>query len=51
MIFHEKIRNNFEKVSDEYPIRVIKIDINEKNEETVLSLASSLLRGHFSELK
>ncbi len=51
LIFHEKIRNNFEKVSDEYPIRVIKIDINEKNEETVLSLASSLLRGHFSELK
>jgi len=49
--FHKKIRNNFEKVSDEYPARVIKIDINEKNEEIVFNLASSLLRGFFSELK
>jgi len=49
--FHEKIRNNFEKVSNEYPMRVIKININEKNEEVVFNLASSLLRGYFSELK
>ena len=49
--FHEKIRNNFEKVSNEYPMRVIKVNINEKNEEVVFNLASSLLRGYFSELK
>ena len=49
--FHKKIRNNFEKVSNEYPMRVIKININEKNEEVVFNLASSLLRGYFSELK
>tara|TARA_B100000029_G_C17577728_1_gene958691 strand:- start:310 stop:933 length:624 start_codon:yes stop_codon:yes gene_type:complete len=49
--FHEKIRENFKKVSDVYPQRVIKLDINKRNEKEVFDLASYLLRGEFSELE
>ncbi len=49
--FHEKIRKNFKKVSDKYPTRVTKININDRDEKNVFNLASSLLRGEFSELQ
>ena len=49
--FHKKLRENFSKISDIYPQRVIKINIENRNINEVTNLVHSVIRGRFSEFK